>query len=96
MHTPDWAYVRQYFWVRLAANFREGKIDLKKIQNSRRTYALIKLNLSKSCCVDKIFGFSRNVYSIEEPLLNYSTPSEFHTQGIARLTLTMISHLPTI
>ena len=74
------------FWVRLAANFRKGKIDLKRFQNSKRTHPLTKLNLSKSCYVDKIFGFGRNVYAIEEPLLNYSTPNEFHTQGIARLT----------
>ena len=82
--------------MRLEANFREGKIDFKRFQNSKRTHFLTKLNLSKWCYVDKIFGFGRNVYAFEEPLLHYLTPSEFHTQGLARLTLTMISHLPTI
>jgi hypothetical protein len=52
-HIPEWTYACQYFLVRLATRFHEGKIDFKRFQNSKRTHPLTKYNTNKSCYVDK-------------------------------------------
>jgi len=77
MHTPEWTYARPYFWVRLEANFYEGKINLKRFQNSKRTHSLKKLNLSKSFYVDKylalvgMYMILRNLCQIIQLRVNF-------------------------
>jgi hypothetical protein len=53
-HTPEWSYVCQYSWVRLANNLFGWQIIFEKFQNSKWTHPLIKLKTIKSCYVENI------------------------------------------
>jgi hypothetical protein len=62
-HISEWRYARQYFWVRLANNVG-SKSFLIFFSKLNWTHPLTKLNMNKSCYVEKYLSLVRMYMSL--------------------------------